>query len=521
MTRRKHPPISVHQTLFGQLEINWKKEYKNEFLCPRCEKGKLTQICSCKKILCQLRLGCKSCRQQTDLVCRVPPHISRYRCNIECPNPLCNKKGYNGQKGWIYTHRIKTKSVECKCYFCGIIFKSNSTNLNSWTGSLINQPRQPFNFNEDIWNLQHFYNNPHYDSLVLSKIYPSWFRLEVKRYLYELLKSQQFSSDKSVRDIKGVLQQFGQVCESEEIQNFSQITRTEILIFLEMCQTNSSQTVNNKIYYLKNFLEWLGVETISLIYSRDLVKINSSDTNWLDEVTRQSIKQHLDKIPSPIAHHYLIQLYLAARSRDICQLAFNCLEEENGQWYVKFFQQKNQRWHRILTNREIRQVIEKQQQWIRQTFGQEYEYLFCHFRSIREVSYPNFCNIKPLPHPPAVGAFQNPMVRIIRMLIEKENILDANGNKPHFTGKITRHSRLQEVRTKYGMEAAQLYADHKSSRTTFQHYAPPTREQIAEVDLPFQELLMNPDNKFLPWQSLPERNLLKKSGGTRQKLGDK
>ena len=100
------------------------------------------------------------------------------------------------------------------------------------------------------------------------------------------------------------------------------------------------------------------------------------------------------------------------------------------------------------------------------------------------------------------------MVRIIRILIEEENILDANGQKPHFTGKILRSSRLQEVRVKYGIEAAQLYADHRHNKTTFQHYAPPTREQIAEVDLPFQELLMNPDNKFLPWQSLPE-SLLK------------
>jgi hypothetical protein len=119
-----------------------------------------------------------------------------------------------------------------------------------------------------------------------------------------------------------------------------------------------------------------------------------------------------------------------------------------------------------------------------------------------------YISIKPFLKPPSVDPQVSPMVRIIRMLIEKENIVDANGLKPHFTGRITRSSRLQEVRTKYGMEAAQLYADHKSSKTTFQHYAPPTREQIAEVDLPFQELLMNPENRFLPWQSLPE-SLLK------------
>ena len=119
-----------------------------------------------------------------------------------------------------------------------------------------------------------------------------------------------------------------------------------------------------------------------------------------------------------------------------------------------------------------------------------------------------FRRIKPLPIPPHVDASHNPLIRIIRLLIERENILDANGRKPNFTGKITRSSRLQEVRTKYGIKAAQLYADHETSKTTFQHYAPPTSEQVALVDLPFQELLMNPENKFLPWQSLPE-SLLK------------
>jgi hypothetical protein len=100
------------------------------------------------------------------------------------------------------------------------------------------------------------------------------------------------------------------------------------------------------------------------------------------------------------------------------------------------------------------------------------------------------------------------MVRVIRLLIEQEDIRDSNGKRPYFSGKITRSSRLQEVRAKHGLEAAQLYADHLSSATTFQHYAPPTREEIAEVDLPFQELLLNPENRFLPWQSLPE-SLLK------------
>lgn len=102
------------------------------------------------------------------------------------------------------------------------------------------------------------------------------------------------------------------------------------------------------------------------------------------------------------------------------------------------------------------------------------------------------------------------MVRIIRLVIERENIRDSNGQKPYFTGKITRSSRLQEVRVKHGIEAAQLYADHVSSTTTFQHYTPPTREQVAEVDLPFQELLMKERKQISPLAE-STRKPLKKS----------
>ena len=503
----KHSPISIHQTLQGELKVNWQKEYRREFICPECGKEKLTKVFFNKDSLCKVVFQrCKSCQKTTSLTCQVPPHIFNYCPEKECPNPLCNEIGYNGQKGWIYN--IRSLFVDSKCYFCGIQFNSNSTKAYSWNGSLIKPKISPFKFQENHWDLRHFYTTPKSKSLYFHEIYPEWYQLKVKEYLYDLLNSNQFSSDSHVHIVKLALKQLGKVLQHYEIQSPTQILRVHILEFLEGCQTNANRTINKKLSSLKGFFDWLDLETSSLIHLRDFLKININEADWLDEVTRQLIEQHLDKIPRPIARHYLVQVYLAARPKDICQLTFDCIEEENGRWYVKFFQHKTKRWHRILATREIRRIIEEQQKWIRQTIGPEYEYLFCHFRSIVSRSYPNFFNIKPLPQPPREKASSNPMVRIIRILIEEENILDANGQKPHFTGKILRSSRLQEVRVKYGIEAAQLYADHRHNKTTFQHYAPPTREQIAEVDLPFQELLMNPDNKFLPWQSLPE-SLLK------------
>lgn len=42
--KRKYPPISVHPTLNGQLEVNWQQEYNYEFNCPDCQVGKMTRF---------------------------------------------------------------------------------------------------------------------------------------------------------------------------------------------------------------------------------------------------------------------------------------------------------------------------------------------------------------------------------------------------------------------------------------------------------------------------------------------
>ncbi len=507
---RKHPVVSIHETLFNKLQIDWKEEYNNEFLCCKCNQGKLTRFFYYQG-LHHIKLRCQLCGETTTLSCQVSPHIHGYRSDLICPNPLCNQIGQNGQKGWIYEtfNRKKSKSdSNCRCYFCGINFKPNAQSNNSWVGNQNKDRLLPFCLKDNIWDFRHFIKKSQKRKLNFNSIKTLWYREQIKEYLYFLLKTGVYTSITVPQNNLVTLRQFDSILHQYQIKEASEINRELVLIFLENYKTNSNRTIREKLYILKNFFEWLGLNAANLVRLRDIPKVSYDNPDWLDEATRKAIKQNLYKVPLPIANHYLIQEYTAARPHDICQISLDCLVEENDKWYIKFYQHKTSRWHQIFATREIRRVIEQQQQWIEQNLGSDYPYLFCHFRSIRQQSYPAFESIKPLPKPPETTAGKNPMVRIIRLLIEKEDIRDSNGRKPYFTGKITRHSRLQEVRAKYGMEAAQLYADHKSSSTTFQHYAPPTREQIAEVDLPFQELLMNPDNKFLPWQSLPE-SLLK------------
>lgn len=504
MPNRKYPVVSFHPTLYGQLEVDWTKEYYHEFFCPHCNVVKLTTLSLSRKegSVCKLRFTCrsKSCNKRTNLTCRVPAYIFKYRSKLECPNPLCDQLGHDGQKGWIFQRNPHLY----ECRFCSINFDPDTTHYCSWIGSQIKDEMLAFSFDEDRWDLRHFYDNPFPQSINFSEIHLQWYRVEVKKYLQYLLKSRKYSTPSGIRHILGALKQLEEVVKLHNISASADLSREMIHSFLDRHSNLDGKTINHKLGYFKAFFEWLKLDESFLIRSRDRLKESKHDPDWLDEVTRETIHRHLTKIPAPIGRQYLLQEYIAVRLNDISNLSFDCLVEDNGNWYIKFLQCKPSRWHRIPANREIRKVIEEQQQWIRETLGSEYPHLFCHFRIVSTSLYPDFPSMKPLPRPVVTNGNENQMVRIIRMLIEKEDVRDANGLKPHFTGKITRPSKLQEIRVKHGIKAAQLYADHTRSETTLRHYAPPTREQLASVDLPFQELLMNLDNKFLPWQSLPE-----------------
>jgi hypothetical protein len=412
MIKCKYPAISIHQTFESKLEVNWQTQYNDEFLCPYCGVGKFTSIRRSQGSICKIALRCNSCKKETFLTGKVPTYIYNYLPNIKCPNPLCFQLGHDGQKGWIYSFR--NQSNNCQCRFCKITFKSDSTYHNSWISIQAEKKIIPFCFDDDNWDLRNFFDNSYQRILNFQEFNPQWYRKEVKNYFYYLLKSKVSNSDSSIRSKIITFRQFGKIIKSHNCQNKYDINRKTVLDFFDNCKDNKNLTINQKLANLKDFWEWLDLEVSNLIRSRDFLKVSQNDNQWLDEATRQAIEQNLDKIPVMIARHYLIQKYIAARPTDICQIAFHCLVEENGKWYVKFFQQKTQRWHQILANQKIRRLIEEQQQWIRDNIGEEYSYLFCQFRNIQVTDYPDFSTIKPLPKPADVDADKNPMVRIIR-----------------------------------------------------------------------------------------------------------
>ncbi len=194
---RKYPVISIHQTLFGQLQVDWKKEYNSEFICFQCNQGRISRFSHSQQGVHKLKVGCTSCGKYTTLSCQVSPHIYNYRPDLICPNPLCTQIGHNGQKGWIYeTFKEKEKNFasNCRCYFCGINFDPEAQSNGSWMGNQNEDKLLSFCFEDDIWDLRHFLEQPHIKTLNFSPIKFQWYRQQVKRYLYFLLKSGIYTS---------------------------------------------------------------------------------------------------------------------------------------------------------------------------------------------------------------------------------------------------------------------------------------------------------------------------------------
>ncbi|MHC5862969.1 MAG: integrase, partial [Nostoc sp.] len=144
-----------------------------------------------------------------------------------------------------------------------------------------------FCFDDDVWDFRHFIKNSPVKILNFKSIKPEWFRVLVKQYLYSLLKSGRFSASAKPMNSLVALRQFSQILKPNNIHHLPEISRELILAFLDLNQSNCSRTIREKLYILKDFFDFFGLESQSLVRHRDIPKQTIQDVDWLDEITRQ------------------------------------------------------------------------------------------------------------------------------------------------------------------------------------------------------------------------------------------
>jgi hypothetical protein len=161
----------------------------------------------------------------------------------------------------------------------------------SWQGRQTSQELAPFDFASGTWDLRHFYEKPYNRFLIFDGIEPDWFCLQVKQYLHYLLKAQVYSSTSQIRAIRAVLGQLGEVLKQRKCSSLQDIKRSDILSLIDTWQGMKGRTIYTKLYLLKEFLSWAGLEAEALVKRRDFPKIRH-------EPTRVAIKARLHKLQS-------------------------------------------------------------------------------------------------------------------------------------------------------------------------------------------------------------------------------
>ena len=140
---------------------------------------------------------------------------------------------------------------------------------------------------------------------------------------------------------------------------------------------------------------------------------------------------------------WLIAFFTAMRPAELALLKKDCLIQEGGMWAVIFDRLKNNEERRkIFITRTIAKVIQEQLAYIQQLWGDDWDYLFCHYRGLSDNN-PAQPNLQPVKK--VIPKSPNIFSRIIRCLITAEEIRDDNGKLAKFTQRLVRSTRLTQL----------------------------------------------------------------------------
>ncbi|GFE72266.1 site-specific integrase [Chroococcus sp. FPU101] len=556
------------------IEIDWKKDYRGEFICPSCSKpgiglaGKQREkrqfICrfGCGKTLSSIDLKKRSCYLETRLKDQKTDWNKDYHGEFCCPNCQCqgivpqgiykNKRIFrcsfcrhvsrescdiniqavadpiNAGIIWYTNHLIedfvcpqceahsiyfchlnKNNKKSFKCKNCTWILYNDSIDLISKNISYhtcLTSPINSFNYDEDKWDLRAI--NPKYDLTDLRraiiKFLPfrlEWFKQKVKKYIQYLCEIN--SSFATIEKRLLILKTFSSYLETKGITEFSQINRSIILDYLA-----TEKTINrHKIGGLRDFFaigtmkDWFEINQ-DIIRNEDYPKAYMRNPDPLSDVVREQIEANLHQLPDPIARMWIICFFAAMRPSELPLLKKDCLVQDGPLWKLIWHRKKTDDYHEIPITRIIAKVVQEQLDYINALWGQDWEYLFCHYHGLSTI---DSSQSKLEPVKKVIYNDSNPLTIAIRCLIKSENILDENGKLAVFQLKLLRPTRLTQLFEQgHDLTVVSAWAGHKNFATTSTYYTEVSCELIERETGHIHKALVNRDGKPLLYESLPK-----------------
>ena len=388
-----------------------------------------------------------------------------------------------------------------KCFEC---YKGIYNNYCSLKSKIV--PK--FNFDDDIWDvrtLREVEDNEITVKIYFDKISYSWLKTLIKQYI-----KQELLTSNTVATATGRIIQLRPFCSYIEkqtnLQSIEEVNRETILKFLSnVCKDKSNDWIQHTLGTLKDFFNkgnlygWFKVPE-HLIRKEDYPKYSRGKPKDIPSTVLEQIESNLHLLPDPIARMWMVGFFCAMRISELQLCSLDCIKQDSrGRWFITFYRKKNKDHHRLPISRELAQVIQQQQKYIKQEFGDNFRYLFCHCIGIVETDITQ-SNLVPIQKVIYYDVFS----RCINCLIKAKNIRDDNGKLWHFTNRQLRDTRLTYLfETGHEFTVVSKWAGHKKFETT-QKYVHVKDHTLREETAQIQAALLNIRGEPLNPKDLPE-----------------
>lgn len=498
------------------IEIDWEQDYQREFICPSCERSELRLggLRRGRKDSYKRIFHCLSCRTTHQASCTIDeikkvedplnPHIEWYT-NHRIEGFVCPEC----REGNIYFSQIKRNKKIFKCRTCK---KQQSdsiilTHANIGYYSENARPVKSFQWLDNEWDLRSICpdfddrDKPYYIANFI-EFEIDWLKIEVKKYVYYLCKTKNALGSISMH--LSSLRHFCRYLAKENISGYQEVNRSLVLDYLSKEQDITKQKLGGlrKFFTVGTIKGWFNIDP-DIIRDADYPKQYRGNPDPISDTVRKQIEENLHLLPDPIARMWLIGYFSAMRPSELSLLKQDCLVREGQYWKLVWSRKKSKDQHEIPISRTIAQVVQEQQEYIKNLWGEEWDYLFCHYHNLSSTE-PSPPNLEPtrkiLP-----SHTSHPLVAGIRTLITALNIRDENGQPAKFQSKVLRPTRLTELYAQgHDLSVVSAWAGHKHFATTSTYYTEVSCSLMEREAGHIQKALVNSNGHRLAYESFPK-----------------
>ena len=122
--------------------------------------------------------------------------------------------------------------------------------------------------------------------------------------------------------------------------------------------------------------EWLEVNTYWFKGKYKNSTHKNDEIEYIPEEVWQQLDENLHYLPEQIQRMVLIIRATGLRIGELLNLPFDCMCQRGKQWRLRFLTEKYQVWDEMPICLDLVVVVQEQQEYVKQHFGDSYSYLF-------------------------------------------------------------------------------------------------------------------------------------------------